>query len=183
MLKRTTLASSAVAILLLGACDSGSSITGTAVGAEVRPNAALVSQTNEQDFPYNWTGRNPCNQTELVTLNGTSHVVMHSSFDMTGGLHLNSHFISEATGFGVGVDEQDEPLEGSPVKEYQARADDRYMNQVPGLTAVWKETHRMQVRGPTRADDFFVHFVLQVTFNAKGVPTATVDKMDVRCNS
>lgn len=168
MLKRTALASSAVAILLFGACDSASGITGPAAGPEVRPNFALVNQTNEQDVPYAMEVANPCNG-DLVTLVGRSHFVMHSSSDGSGGFHLNTHAVTEVQGVGL------------TLKEYSGRADDRYMNQVPEPTAVIQATQRMQIRGPTRADDFFVHLVYHLTVNNNLVPTAEFTKAETKC--
>ena len=172
-MKSTSALAALLAAASLAACDSASRISEpeqTPVAPSAAPRrAALVDQTNEQNFPYTWEGVNPCNGDPLV-LKGTSHVIMHSSFDATGGLHLNSHFISEGTGVGVSM------------KEYQGRADDRYANQVPLPSAVVQESHRMRVTGPQRTDDFFVHFVFHITFNGKGMPTAEFTKVETRCN-
>ena len=153
----------------LAACSATDDVTAPMAPSSKPTTAALVDQSTTQDFPYSWTGPNPCNG-DVLTLTGTSHIITHATLNGNGA-HIDEHFMSDGTG------------QGAPpsFKEYSGSADDRYQSNMLTITTVLNEDHRMLVRGPTRADDFFFHTVYHITVNANGVPTATVDKYDARC--
>jgi hypothetical protein len=167
----TTIAALAGAAVLF-ACDSSERMSAPKSPSAGSGEQALVDHSNTQDFPYERTFEHPCRSGETITLHGTSHVITHAVMDGSGGIHLDNHFISDATGIGV-----------PSMDEYTGKADNRDQQELLNITTVVNEDERVQVHGPNPGDNFFFHTMYHVTVNAMGVPTATVDKYDVHCNN
>jgi hypothetical protein len=159
------------ALMACSAADiTGPGLEKTSAG---RASDALTSQTNEQDVPWTWEGTNPCNG-EFVAIEGTSHFIMHVTLNtggLTPGFHLDNHVVSKGHGFDAAL-----------IKEYSGMSDETESFQVPDPTAVELFESKLQLRGPERGDDYFIHNVFKLTVNANGVPTAQFDKTKTRCN-
>jgi hypothetical protein len=169
------IAGAAVA-LMAAACDNASSITGPD-GAYPRPAFDLVSvvedaanTTTALDVPWAVVETNPCNGDEVAT-QGKTHIVFKSSLDASGGTH-NTFDIS-SSGSGVGV---------PSMVNYRVSDRTTTSTQDPdGLQSSYKEEHQLVMAAPKPALTYVRHVLIKLTFNAAGVPTATIDDSFTRC--
>jgi hypothetical protein len=164
------------ALTTIGAC-AASDITGvsrandlTAKGSRVAN--ALTAGTNERDVPFTYVGPNPCNG-EGVIMDGTAHYVMHTTLNTTGltpGFHMENHVQWRADGTDV-----------AQTKRYSGLQETNEIIEVPDPTATTLTETDLHINGAQRTDDFIMHLVAKITFNANGDPTAMFDKPTTRC--
>src|SRR5207244_2406800 len=75
-----------------------------ALGLVVAPVAVQAANAVNDTFPFTATTSNPCNG-EPVVLEGGTHVVVHQTFDSSGGTHLDvdTNVHASGTGLATGV--------------------------------------------------------------------------------
>jgi hypothetical protein len=113
---------------------------------------------------------NPC-VPELINLNGDIHIVMTSTDDHNGGYHevnqLNSNFS------GVGL------LTGVKYVSNENESDDFYAR--PPFPVIHTHTYDWLLLSQSNTPNYVLHMTMHETVNAQGVPTATVDNLNMGC--
>jgi hypothetical protein len=136
-----------------------------------QPLAAAV-QTNVT-VPVNIGVFIPCaadGAGEVVFLTGNLHVLLRFTVDQAGGIHAASHF-------------QPQGISGSGQTtgaKYQATGvtQDEFNAKI-GVEETFINNFRIVGQGP--GNNFLIHENFHITFNADGVPTASVDNFSVDC--
>jgi hypothetical protein len=107
---------------------------------------------------------------ELVTLSGNLHIVLRFTETPRGGIHVGSHFQPQGIR-GVGETSGD-TYHATGVTQDQ-------FNATVGVEETFVNNFRIIGQGP--GNNFLVHEVFHITFNANGSITAFVDKFSVDC--
>jgi hypothetical protein len=107
---------------------------------------------------------------EVVTLSGSLHILVRYSESASGAIHVGSHFQPQGVS-GVGETTGD-----------RYRATGVTQNQFNANVGV-EETfvNNFRIIGPGPGNNYLVHNVFHITFNANGTITAFVDKFSVDC--
>ena len=162
------LGSAVVFSLSLLACDQAPTISGPASVASPKADA-VVSQTNERDFPWADVHQNPCTG-DMVTMTGNAHIIFHSVLDGSGGGHISTDTDVRGTGLGF-------PSGFTyTVKDWFTDSQQTNNSQFS-----WRDERDLMVMGPRSIDNYIMHFVFKYTQNANGVPTVVMDKPTERC--
>lgn len=131
---------------------------------------ATTTTTNEE-LPATGNQPNPCNG-DVVTFQGTMHVVNTVTTDSSGGFHLKTH-----------VNYQDVTGTGTPSGvTYNVRTTTNETlndNDGPQFETTVIQTIKLISQGS--ALNSFLHVVFHVTVNANGQTTSTVDEMRIEC--
>lgn len=133
---------------------------------------AIVYTESVRDIDWNISESHPCKPGETIAVGGTSHWVIHTSFDNLGGFHYKVNIVSKGNGV------------GSPsAKVYKINEHFREAENTPGnfTSYVIYETMRLKVDGPTTADDYYKTTVHKIVVNAQGVETISVDNESNSC--
>ena len=163
----------AAAALMATACDKASNITGPEV-AYAKPafNLAAGSHTVTQDDPWLIATENPCNGEQVIG-NGSTHIVMGSQFDNTGGLHVSI----ERSSSGSGVGDVSGP--GYTVSEQTTNSDKSLL--VPEQFT-WFDEDRLLINAPKSVDNFIMHVVWKVAITPPDfVPTISPNQFFMEC--
>ena len=137
----------------------------------VQPVTAAV-QTNVK-VPVNMGVFIPCaadGAGEVVFLTGNLHVLVRFTVDQAGGIHAASHFQPQGiSGSGQTTGEKYQAT-GVTQDEFNAKI---------GVEETFINNFRIVGQGPR--NNFLIHENFHITFNAKGIPTASVDNFSVDC--
>jgi len=107
---------------------------------------------------------------ELVDLDGTLHVLLHTTLDGSGGFHAKTHFQPQGV-VGIGLTTGD---------IYQGTgATQNHLNGTVGEESTFVDNFRLIGHGP--GDNLLMHQTLHATVNANGVATALVSNFRVEC--
>jgi hypothetical protein len=107
---------------------------------------------------------------EVVTLSGNLHIVLRFTQSKRGGIHAGFHFQPQGVS-GVGETTGDR-YQGTGVTQGQ-------FNATVGVEETFVNNFRIIGQGP--GNNFLVHEVFHITFNANGTITALVDRFSVDC--
>jgi hypothetical protein len=107
---------------------------------------------------------------EVVFLTGNLHVLLRFTMDEAGGIHVASHF--QPQGISGNGQTTGDKYQGTGVTqdEFNARV---------GVEETFINNFRIVGQGP--GNNFLLHENFHITFNAHGVPTASVDNFSVDC--
>ena len=107
---------------------------------------------------------------EVVFLNGNLHVQIRLTMDQAGGIHAASHFQPQGvTGTGQTTGDKYQAT-GVTQDEFNAKV---------GVEETFINNFR--IIGQGSGNNFLIHENFHITFNANGVPTASVDNFSVDC--
>lgn len=137
----------------------------------VQPVRAAV-QTNIK-VPVNIGVFIPCaadGAGEVVFLTGNLHVLLRFTMGQAGGIHVASHFQPQ----GISGDGQ---TTGAKYQGTGVTQDE--FNAKVGVEETFINNFRIIGQGP--GNNFLIHENFHITFNANGVPTASVDNFSVDC--
>ena len=107
---------------------------------------------------------------EVVFLTGTLHVLLRFTMDQAGGIHVASHFQPQGIS-GIGQTTGDK-YQGTGVTQDE-------FNAKVGVEETVINNFRIVGQGP--GNNFLIHENFHITFNANGVPTASLDNFSVDC--
>lgn len=107
---------------------------------------------------------------ELVRLSGNLHILLRSTVSARGGLHVSAHFQPQGI-TGVGETTGDK-YQGTGVTQ-------EHFNATVGVEETFINNFRIIGAGP--GNNYLVHAVVHITFNANGIATAFVDRFSVDC--
>ena len=173
MRHETFLIAGAAAALMATACDKVSSITGPEV-ADARPKFAIGSIINEWDMAWTIDEPNPCITTipvEVVATTGSTHLVLYDRFDNSYGVHHSLSMSSHGSGVGA------PSLVPYKISDQNTESDQD--PEGPQATELMEE--QLLVNAAKSELNYIRHTVIKVTFNAAGIPTATVDNTFTKC--
>ena len=107
---------------------------------------------------------------EVVFLKGNLHVLLRFTMDESGGIHVASHFQPQGIS-GTGQ---------TSGEKYQATGvtQDEFNAKV-GVEETFINNFR--IIGQGNGNNFLIHEIFHITFNANGIPTAFVDNVSVDC--
>jgi hypothetical protein len=107
---------------------------------------------------------------EVVFLTGSLHVLFRFTMDQKGGIHAASHFQPPGIS-GTGQTTGD---------KYQATGvTQKQFNAKVGVEETFINNFR--IIGNGNGNNFLVHETFHITFNANGIPRASVDNFSVDC--
>ena len=107
---------------------------------------------------------------EVVTLSGDLHIVLRYTESQGGAIHAASHFQPQGIS-GVGETTGDK-YQGTGVTQDE-------FNATVGVEETFVNNFRIIGQGPS--NNYLVHSVFHITFNANGSITALVDTLSVDC--
>ena len=127
--------------------------------------------TVTQEFVMTPTVINPCNGDVIIVTGG--HTVQLTRTSTSNGFKLLSHLTSIGTGTAL-VNQHQYHLGESNLFEVNAS----------GVVGQFEETQIVSEKmiGPGPTEDFFMEFLLHLTVNAAGVPSAFVGNPTFRCH-
>jgi hypothetical protein len=137
----------------------------------VQPIHAAV-QTNVK-VPVNIGVFIPCaadGAGEVVFLTGNLHVLLRFTMDQAGGIHATSHF--QPQGISGNGQTTGDKYQGTGVTQDE-------FNAKVGVEETLINNFRIVGQGP--GNNVLIHENIHITFNANGVPTASVDNFSVDC--
>jgi len=137
----------------------------------VQPIHAAV-QTNVK-VPVNIGVFIPCaadGAGEVVFLTGNLHVLLRFTMDQAGGIHATSHF--QPQGISGNGQTTGDKYQGTCVTQDE-------FNAKVGVEETLINNFRIVGQGP--GNNVLIHENIHITFNANGVPTASVDNFSVDC--
>jgi hypothetical protein len=131
---------------------------------------ATTTTTNEE-IPFTGSLPNPCNG-DVVTFQGTMHVVNTVTTDAGGGFHLKTH-----------VNYQDVSGTGSPSgANYNVRTtSNETLNDNDGPQSELTVIQTIKLISQGSALNSFLHVVFHITVNANGQTTSTVSETRIEC--
>jgi len=107
---------------------------------------------------------------EVVFLTGNLHVLLRFTMDQAGGIHVASHFQPQGiSGTGQTTGEKYQAT-GVTQDQFNARV---------GVEETFINNFR--IIGQGNGNNFLIHETFHITFNANGIPTASVDNFSVDC--
>jgi hypothetical protein len=144
-----------------------------AVGLALLPAAALAratGRTSNTTVPLAMTALNPCSGEEVV-LSGEMHILSHFTADASGGTHVVTHAQGEHVD-GVGA---------SGTEYHGNMVDVAHASDPDGDQTNFTHVFDMRLVSQGSSDNFLVHALAHVTFNADGEPTATFVGTSAEC--
>jgi hypothetical protein len=161
-----------VAAALIGCADTATS----PIAPDIEPAFAATATTSSTKIPFQLVVFVPCADDgagEFVQLDGELHILVHTTIDDNGGIHLKSHFQPQGFG-GVGLTTGDR-YRGVGVTQDA-------LTVHPGgfpATSTFVNNFRMIGQGP--GNNFQVHQNVHMTVNANGDVTANVNNSSTTC--
>jgi hypothetical protein len=144
-----------------------------------KPSQAQAQTERSNEWvPIDGVIDNPCTG-ELVSYQGTVHVVSTITQDEGGNLHFQGH-TNLVGGEGVGLTSGAEYV----VRERSSFHSNRHDFESDQAPANFTQVYTLQFTregSPTAEDDFLVNTFIQFTQNANGEVTAVVDKFEEVC--
>ena len=132
----------------------------------------MLAQTNSTTVPLTTILFNDCT-TEEVFIQGELTFTTHETFDQSGGTHIDLHTLSKGQGFGL--------ITGA---KYNYSEEVQNLFQSPGppetMTQQFVLNHVLVAAGPV--PNLYLRVRVHMTFNASGMPTATVDDVQMDCH-
>lgn len=107
---------------------------------------------------------------EVVFLTGNLHVLLRFTMDRAGGIHVASHF--QPQGISGNGQTTGDKYQGTGVTQDE-------FNAKVGIEESFINNFRIIGQGP--GNNFLIHETFHITFNANGVPTASIDNFSVDC--
>ncbi len=114
---------------------------------------------------------NPCFPTDVVNLSGDIHIVITSTDDGNGGLHINKSLNSQLSGVSITT--------GTKYVNSENQQYDWYAR--PPFPAVQSQTYDFLLVSQNNTPNYVLHMTMHETVDANGVPTATVDNFSMDC--
>ena len=134
--------------------------------------ATAGAQTFHIDIPLAETVTNPCNGDDVV-VQGQLSIDIQQNFDQTTGGHFDIHNLSKGTCVGV--------VSGA---NYTFSEETENSLQIPGPPQTVAQdfvlNHLLIANG--NVPNFALRARLHTTLNAAGIPTASVDRLDMACH-
>jgi hypothetical protein len=161
---------SIAAVTIIAACQVTPDAAKTLDPSGLRMPAgdAYTSNTNEKDVPWGpISDTSPCTG-DVITITGTSHVVLHYGFDNLGGFHTNSNVVSRGVGVGSGINP----------KQYTVFDQDHFAEQAPANSGgfVIMDKLTMKVTGPTNAENYTTVFQDKTQMDSQGNVSTSIIK-------
>jgi hypothetical protein len=131
---------------------------------------ATTTTTNE-DVPVTNSLPNPCNG-DVVTLQGTAHVVNSVTTDSSGGMHVKTHInYQDVSGTGV----------PSGVNYRVGTTSNETLNDSDGPQTETTVIQTIKLISQGSVLNSFLHVVIHITINANGQTTSTVSETRIEC--
>jgi hypothetical protein len=133
--------------------------------------AQATTFTSNEKVPLDQIAENPCTG-ELVQFTGELHVLLHSTVDANGGLHVQEHFQPQGA-LGTGL------VSGEQYRGVGVTRNEAYIP--PGGLRETTFIDRFYFVSPGPSDNMLATTTIHVTFNANGEPTAELFRLDIKC--
>lgn len=108
---------------------------------------------------------------EIISLDGTLHVLINTTVDSQGGIHLKTHFQPQNLS-GIGLVTGDK-YEGTGVTQDQTTVT---------AASVYSYVNNFRMIGQGSGNNFMVHENITITLDANGNVTAFHDNLTTSCN-
>lgn len=155
-------------LLILGLMLQPMAMFDAAAGADVTTSNSRVDFT-DMLLPI----LPPCTP-DIVSLSGTLHVLMHSTSDDNGGVHMVGWTqFQNLSGTSL--------FTGAAYRATEVYSDPFLFNGTSGGAAEGTFLGNFRIIGRGQAQNYLVHFNMHMTFNANGEMTSSVDNTTMEC--
>jgi hypothetical protein len=113
---------------------------------------------------------NPCFPADVVNLNGDIHIVITTTTS-AGGYRVNNHLNSQLSGVSITT--------GTKYVNSENKEDEWFAGAP--FPAVHTQTYDFLLVSQSNTPNYVLRMTMHETVNANGVPTATVDNFEMRC--